>query len=264
MVAYLILLRSQWNSFRIAAMHIISMVFCKLRKTWEHEDQHSVLLSRDFWIKLMSLRTRDILKKLSSMLKLITIKNTYKWELKQRKMLRTTTKKFGKNRSLRESKKTENGNSKICMLQLVAHWILFKWRMDQAEEVREMSSIQILIQTDKLICIHSRSRMRTELKTSMPTNKWINLSLEMRYWIKSSTMIWRGRSTKSKNLDLVIKWTWAPKNPWWVKTCSTAWRERRRWSWWDHTGKQTSKTKSTSKKLALFLSETCYEWSIKS
>lgn len=237
-------------------MLITNMDFFKLRKTWKLEDQLLVLQSKDYSSKSKNWKIRDILRSQNSMLKSNTTRDICKWGHRPRKMLRMTTDKFGRDRLPKENKKIGTGSSKICMHQLVVPWTSFKWRTVAAEEVREMSSIQILTLLELPTSIHSLLKTPIEQRTNMLTSKWTKRNQEMLWWTRWSTTAWRDKSTRSKSSNSVIKWICLPRILSWVKTCSTVSRERRQWNWWDLTGKPTSRTKNTSKTQALFSNET--------
>ena len=122
--------------------------------------------------------------------------------------------------------------------------------MVAAEQAKETSSIQTLTLRVLPICIHSQLRMLREPKTNTNTVMWTRVTLETPFWTKLSTTTWRDRSTKNKNFVSEIRWTEMLTNPWWVRTCSTASRERRQWSLWDLTGKPTWKIRTFLKEQA--------------
>lgn len=162
--------------------------------------------------------------------------------------------RFGKDKLLSVSKRQRSGSSKTCMLLLVVLWTSSKWTQ-VAEEAKEMSSIQTWIQVEQPTFILSQLRMLLGQKTNMPTEKWIRMMQDKPYSVKFSTMTWNVRLTRSKSLASETRWIEMPTTHWWVKTCSTVWRERRQWKLWDLTGKLTSKIRSITKRPAQSLNE---------
>lgn len=230
-------------------MLITSMVSYKSKRTWKPEDQLSALLRIASFNRSTSSRTRDTSRRPNSMLKSNTIEDTCKWELKPKRMLNLIIGRFGRDKLLSVSKSNVNGNSKTCMLQSEVHWTSSKWRMAAAELVAETSSTLTSIQRVPLTSTHSQLRMLPEPRTSNNTVMWTRTTQEMLFLIKSSTTIWRDTSTKSKSFVSETKWIEMRKIHWWVRTCSTALRERRPWNSWDLTGRTTSKIRIFSKEL---------------